>query len=58
MYVYVVINVMFSQSIYSVTKDSGSVQLSLVLSKPSSTTFTVEVSNTCTDGFATGEYNI
>ena len=49
---------MFSQSIYSVTKDSGPMRLSLVLSKPSSTTFTVEVNNTCTDGFATGEYSI
>ena len=41
----IVINVMFSQSTYSVDKDSTAAQVALVLSKPSSTTFTVEVCN-------------
>ena len=45
---------MFSQSTYSVDKDNIPAQLTLVLSAPFPTTFTVEVSNY--DEFAIGEY--
>ena len=55
---------MFNQSIYSVNEDAGPVQLVrasvhnellvLVISNPSSTDITVQVTNT--DGSATGEY--
>ena len=41
----IVINVLFSQSTDSGDKDSTAAQVALVLSKPSSTTFTVEVCN-------------
>ena len=46
--------IMFDQTTYSVNEDGGSVQIALVLSRPSSTTVTVEMFNT--DGSATGEY--
>ena len=48
------INVRFEQSTYSVDEDAGPAQPVLVLSGPSSMTFTVTVTNT--DGSATGEY--
>ena len=48
------IMVLFSQSVYSVNEDDGSVQIGLVLSNPSSTNITVRVTNI--DGTATGEY--
>ena len=48
-----VTSVKFSQSTYSVNENSGVVQPVLVLSNPSSTDITVEV--TSTDGSATGE---
>ena len=44
----------FEQSTYSVDEDAGPAQPVLVLSGPSSMTFTVTVTNT--DGSATGEY--
>ena len=44
----------FSQSVYSVDEDGGSVQIGLVVSNPSSTNGTMVVFNT--DGSATGEY--
>ena len=43
---------MFNQSMYSVDEDAGPAQPVLVLSNPSSTTFTVQVTNM--DGSATG----
>ena len=43
----------FSQSTYSVDEDDGPAQPVLVLSNPSSSTITVQVTNT--DGSATGE---
>ena len=45
---------MFSQTMYSVNEDGGPARPTLVLSKPSSTDITVQV--TTTDGLATGEY--
>ena len=45
---------MFSQTMYSIIEDDGSVQIGLVLSGPSSNATTVQVFNT--DGTATGEY--
>ena len=45
---------MFNQSMYSVNENAGPAQPTLVLSHPSSTDITVEVTNT--DGSATGEY--
>ena len=45
---------MFNQSTYSVDEDDGPARPVLVLSNPSSMTFTVTVTNT--DGSATGEY--
>ena len=44
----------FNQSMYSVNEDAGPVQPVLVISNPSSTDITVQVTNT--DGSATGEY--
>ena len=51
---FLVCNVRFEQSTYSVDEDDGPAQPVLVLSNPSSTDITVEVFNT--DGSATGEY--
>ena len=48
------ITVMFNQSMYSVVENAGPAQPVLVLSNPSSTATTVQVTNT--DGSATGEY--
>ena len=48
------ITVMFNQSMYSVNEDAGPAQPLLVISNPSSTDITVQVTNT--DGSATGEY--
>ena len=45
---------MFSQTMYSVNEGAGPARLQLVLSNPSSTDITVQVTNT--DGTATGEY--
>ena len=45
---------MFNQSMYSVNEDAGPAQAVLVISNPSSTDITVQVTNT--DGSATGEY--
>ena len=44
----------FNQSTYSVNEDAGQAQPVLVISNPSSTDITVQV--TVTDGSATGEY--
>ena len=52
--VHVAITVMFSETTYSVNEGDGSAQIGLVLSGPSSTDTTVQVTNT--DGSATGEY--
>ena len=51
---FLAITVMFGQPIYSVDEDAGPAQPRLVLSNPSSTNFTVEVTNS--DGSAIGEY--
>ena len=51
---YVDITVMFSETTYSVNENAGSAQPVLVLSNPSTSDVTVEV--TTTDGSATGEY--
>ena len=48
------ITVMFSQTTYSVNENAGPAQPVLVLSNPSTSDVTVEV--TTTDGSATGEY--
>jgi len=48
------ITVRFNQSMYNVDDDAGPARPTLVLSDPSSTDITVEVTNT--DGSATGEY--
>ena len=45
---------MLNQSMYSVNEDAGPTQPVLVISNPSSTDITVQVTNT--DGSATGEY--
>ena len=45
---------MFNQSMYSVNEDAGPAQAVLVISNPSSTDITVQVTNT--DGSAIGEY--
>ena len=47
------ITVMFSESTYNVSEDGGPAQLKIVLSNPSSTDVTVQV--TTNDGSATGE---
>ena len=49
-----IVSVMFSQTMYSIIEDDGSVQIGLVLSGPSSNATTVQVFNT--NGTATGEY--
>ena len=48
-----VITVRFSETTYSVDENDGPAQPGLVLSNPSATAITVEVTNT--DGSATGE---
>ena len=45
---------MFNQSMYNDNEDAGLAQPVLVISNPSSTDITVQVTNT--DGSATGEY--
>ena len=50
----VAVTVSFSQSTYSINEDVGSIQLTLVLSNPSSTDITVQVVDD--DNTATGEY--
>jgi len=50
----IAITVMFNQSMYSVIENAGPARPTLVLSNPSSTDITVQVTNT--DGSATGEY--
>ena len=45
---------MFNQSMYSINEDTGPAQPVLVISNPSSTDITVQMTNT--DGSATGEY--
>ena len=52
--IYVDITVMFSETMYSVNENAGSTQPVLVLSNPSTSDVTVEV--TTTDGSASGEY--
>ena len=52
--VFLVTSVNFSQSAYMVDENDGMVQFILLLSNPSSTNITVEVSSI--DGSATGEY--
>ena len=47
------ITVMFSQSLYGIYENRGPAQPVLVLSNPSSSVFSVTVTNT--DGLATGE---
>ena len=51
---YTAITVMFTEMMYSVDEDGGSVEIGLKLSNPSSTDTIVEVSTT--DRSATGEY--
>ena len=48
------ITVMFNQSMYSDNEDAGPAQPVVVISNPSSTDITVQVTNT--NGSATGEY--
>ena len=48
------LTVMFNQTTYSVDEDAGPAQPTLVLSSPSSTNITVEI--TSGGGSATGEY--
>jgi len=48
------ITVTFSHTLYSVNEDNGTARPVLILSNPSSTDITVQV--TTTDGSATGEY--
>ena len=50
---FVAITVMFNQSTYSVVENAGPARPVLVLSNPSTTDITVQVTNT--DGSATGE---
>jgi len=50
----IAITIKFNQSIYSVDEDTGPSRPTLILSNPSSTDITVQVTNT--DGSATGEY--
>jgi len=50
----IAITVKFNQSIYSVDEDTGPARPTLILSNPSSTDITIQVTNT--DGSATGEY--
>jgi len=50
----IAITVSFNQSIYSVIEHTGPARPTLILSNPSSTDFTVQMTNT--DGSATGEY--
>ena len=52
--VFLVTSVNFSQSAYSVDENDGIVQLTLVLSIPSSSDITIEVFST--DGSAIGKY--
>ena len=51
---YVALTVRFSESMYSVNENAGPAQPTVVLSNPSSTDITVQV--TTTAGSATGEY--
>ena len=51
---YTAITVMFTEMMYSVDEDGGSVEIGLKLSNPSATDTIVEVSTT--DRSATGEY--
>ena len=53
-YNFLVLSVMFSETMYSVNEGAGPAQPVLVLSNPSTTPITVQVFNT--DGTATGEY--
>ena len=50
--VFLVITVIFIQSVYTVNEGAGSALLMLVISSPSPTDITVQVTNT--DGSATG----
>jgi len=50
----IAITVMFNQSMYSVIESEGPARPTLVLSNPSSSDITVQVTNT--DGTATGKY--
>ena len=50
------ITVMFTETMYSVDEDGGSVRIGVELSNPSSTDTVVEMFNT--DGSAIGEYCI
>ena len=52
--VFLVTSVNFSQSAYTVNEKDGMIQFTLLLSNPSSTDITVEVSSI--DESATGEY--
>ena len=52
--VYVAITVMFDETTYNINEGDGPAQIKLVLSGPSSTATTVQVTNT--GGSATGEY--
>ena len=54
MYVVATIAIAFDQSTYSINEDVGYIQLTLVLSNPSSTDITIQV--TTTDKTATGKY--
>ena len=52
----VAITIMFDQKTYSVNEDAGPAQLKLVLTNPSSTDISVEISVSSSDGSATGKY--
>ena len=49
------ITVQFGEAMYTVNENAGVVQVSLILSNPSSTIVMIQVFNT--DGSATGKYN-
>ena len=49
------ITVQFDHAMYAVNENAGAVQVSFILSNPSSTVVMIQVFNT--DGSATGKYN-
>ena len=55
-FIHIAFTVMFEQPTYSVNENTGPAQPVLVLSNPSSMTFSVTVTNT--DGSATGKYHL
>ena len=49
------ITVQFGHAMYTINENAGAVQVSLILSNPSSTVVMIQVFNA--DGSATGKYN-